>query len=53
MRSHPIALINPPAQDNGMELLIASLILIILGLLATTAGVDSRDADTRFQPRAW
>ena len=36
-----------------MELLVASLLIVILGLLASVAGVDSRDADTRFQPRAW
>ena len=36
-----------------MELLIASLVIVILGLLASVAGVDSRDTDTRLQPRAW
>ena len=36
-----------------MELLVATLLTTILGLLATVAGVDSRDTDTRFQPRTW
>ena len=36
-----------------MELLIASLVIVILGLLASVAGVDSRDTDTQFQPSAW
>lgn len=36
-----------------MELFVASLLIVILGLLASVAGVDSRDTDTRFQNRAW
>ena len=36
-----------------MELLVASLLIVILGLFASVAGVDSRDTDTRFQPRSW
>lgn len=36
-----------------MELLVATLLIVILGLLANVAGVDSRESDTRFQPRAW
>jgi hypothetical protein len=33
-----------------MELLIASLLLAIIGVLAQVAGSDSRDADPRIRP---
>jgi hypothetical protein len=36
-----------------MELLIAALLVTILGVLAMVAGADSRDLDTRVQPRSW
>ena len=36
-----------------MEILIAALILVLLGVLASSMGVDTRDLDTRTQPRAW
>ena len=47
MEPHPIALIKSATEDSGMELLIALLLLAILGVLAQTAGTDSRDADPR------
>ncbi len=36
-----------------MELLIALLLLAIIGVLAQSAGVDSRDADPRPNRAAW
>jgi hypothetical protein len=36
-----------------MELLIATVLLAILGVLASFAGTDSRDADTRSVNSAW
>jgi len=36
-----------------MELLIATLLLAIIGVLAQTAGTDSRDADPRSAQRSW
>ena len=36
-----------------MELLIAVLILAAFGILATVSGIDTRDLDTRVQPRTW
>jgi hypothetical protein len=36
-----------------MELLIAALLLVILGVLAQVAGTDSRDVDPRCEPHAW
>jgi len=53
MRSHPIALINRQAQNDGMELLIAALLVALLGILASVGGADSRDLDPRVQPRSW
>ena len=38
---------------TGMELLIAALLVAILGILASVGGTDSRDLDTRVQPRSW
>jgi hypothetical protein len=35
-----------------MELLLATIVATILGVLATTIGTDSRDADNR-QARVW
>jgi hypothetical protein len=37
----------------GMELLIAALLVTILGILSSVAGADSRDLDSRVQPRSW
>ena len=53
MTPQRIAVINPPAQDTGMELLIALLLVALIGVLAQAAGNDSRDADTRFNQPAW
>lgn len=36
-----------------MELLTAALLLAILGVLAQTAGADSRDADTHRGTTTW
>ena len=36
-----------------MELFVATLLLAILGVLAQTAGIDSRDADTRSRHSSW
>ena len=36
-----------------MELLLAVLILAMFGILATVSGIDTRDLDTRAQPRPW
>jgi hypothetical protein len=36
-----------------MELLIASLLLALIGVLAQAAGSDSRDADTRHVQPSW
>jgi hypothetical protein len=41
------------AHDSAMELLIATVLLAILGVLASTAGTDSRDADTRSVHPSW
>jgi hypothetical protein len=53
MEPHRIAVINPAAHDSGMELLIALLLVSIFGVLAQAAGIDSRNADTRFDQPAW
>jgi hypothetical protein len=53
MRPQRIAVINPPAHDTAMELLIALLLVALIGVLAQAAGNDSRDADTRFNQPAW
>jgi type II secretory pathway component PulJ len=37
----------------AMELLIAILLLAIIGVLAQAAGTDSRDANPRYNQRAW
>jgi hypothetical protein len=36
-----------------MELLIPLLLTAIFGVLAQAAGIDSRDADTRFGQPSW
>jgi hypothetical protein len=38
---------------QGMELLIAALLLSLIGVLAQAAGTDSRDADTRPHQLSW
>jgi hypothetical protein len=37
----------------AMELFIATLLLAIIGVLAQSAGTDSRDANPRYNQRAW
>jgi hypothetical protein len=37
----------------AMELLIATLLLAIFGVLAQAAGTDSRDANPRHNQPAW
>jgi hypothetical protein len=53
MTPHPIAVINPWAQDRAMELLIPLLLTAILGVLAQAVGIDSRDADPHHHRPSW
>ena len=53
MRTHSIALIKDNVHHDGMELLIAVLLVAILGVLALAGGTDSRDADTRNARPSW
>jgi len=53
MEPHAIAVINPSAQDDVMELLIAVLLVALFGVLAQVAGTDSRDADPRSSQPTW
>jgi len=36
-----------------MELLLATIVATILGVLASTIGTDSRDADSNRQQQVW
>jgi hypothetical protein len=53
MEPHAIALIKTRRHCWDMELLIATLLLAILGVLAQAAGTDSRDADPRSAQPSW
>jgi hypothetical protein len=53
MEPHPIAVIKSVTEDVVMEALLALLLLALIGVLAQTAGTDSRDADTRTYRPSW
>ncbi len=36
-----------------MELFVALLLLVVIGVLTQAAGSDSRDADTRYNQPTW